>query len=268
MNNNSLLCDLQHELADILKKVILICKENNLKYVLVGGTLLGAVRHNGFIPWDDDLDIAMPREDYEKFIKIANRELPSTLYLRCFETDETYYFPYGKVCKKGTAFATDIDQNCKKECEVFIDVFPLDNAYKEKSFFQTLQACGAKGLRAVITRKSGFNIKKTSLPVLFLCLILKPFSTSTLMRLQRTIMKKNRDTKSAYYVNIGSNYSYKKQTMLKSVYFPAITTTFEGEEYMIPRETNYWLERIYGKDYMELPPENKRITHNIIKLSL
>ena len=82
--------DAQIIMLNILKEIDKICKKHNLIYFLDGGTLLGAVRHKGFIPWDDDVDIGMPREDYRKFLKIAQKELPDYLFLQTFETDKYY----------------------------------------------------------------------------------------------------------------------------------------------------------------------------------
>ena len=82
--------DAQMLMVEILEDVHNLCEKHGLKYFLDGGTLIGAVRHKGFIPWDDDIDIGMPREDYEKFIEIAKKELPDNLFLQTFETDKYY----------------------------------------------------------------------------------------------------------------------------------------------------------------------------------
>ncbi|WP_051004336.1 LicD family protein [Treponema primitia] len=112
------------ELA-ILKQVLAIIKSNNLTYFLLGGTLLGAVRHQGFIPWDDDIDIGMPRPDYEKFIEVVNKLLPGNLQLKHFKLDEKY--------KKYPIRIEDIryqvqrnDAIQKSIYNVWIDIFPLD----------------------------------------------------------------------------------------------------------------------------------------------
>jgi len=106
-----------------------ICKKNNLKYWLEAGTLLGAVRHQGFIPWDDDIDLAMPRDDYEKFIKIYKNELPSHLFLQTKESDPKYSQYYAKIRDKNTRFVdySEEGKDIKYHQGIFIDIFPLNS---------------------------------------------------------------------------------------------------------------------------------------------
>lgn len=266
--NEDTLRKLQLLQFDILCQVDSVCRKNNLEYVLVGGTLLGAKRHNGFIPWDDDLDIAMPREDYEKFKEVAKKEFDDSLYLKHFGVDDNYYLPYGKVCKKGTTYISEMDSDYVGNVEIFIDVFPLDNAKKQMSLGQKIQSILVKGLKAVIIRKKKLKVKTTSVQVKVLQVVFAPFSAKQLMKFQDKIMTMNKKTESEYYVNNGSNYSYVKQTMPKNIFHPLTEINFEGKMFYAPRDTEYWLERIYGKNYMQLPPVEKRVTHNIVKLDL
>lgn len=255
-------------LIEILEEIDKVCERNHIPYVLVGGTLLGAKRHGGFIPWDDDLDIAMLRSDYESFERIAASELPDTLYLRNFHTDKNYYLPFGKVCKKGTSYITDIDSSQTSNNEIFVDIFPLDFAEKENSLFQKFQALIVKGLKSVIIRKKKMKVKSTSFSVKVLQLVCFSLPTQTLMGLQEKVMKLCRAETARYIVNLGSNYSYIKQTMPREVYYPTVKIEFEGKKFQAPANVEYYLRRIYGPKYMELPPIEKRITHNIVKLDL
>lgn len=269
MNDQSdKLSRLKITLTEILSEVDKVCEKNRIPYVLVGGTLLGAQRHGGFIPWDDDLDIAMLRSDYERFEHIAATELPDTLYFRSFHTDKEYYLPFGKVCKKGTSYITDIDSSLTSNNEVFIDVFPLDFAKKENSLFQKIQALIVKGLKSVVIRKKKMKVKSTAFSVKVMQLLCLPFSAQTLMRWQESTMKLCKEESAKYIVNLGSNYSYIKQTMPKDVYYPTSRMKFENKEFQAPANVEYYLSRIYGPNYMELPPIEKRVTHNIVKLDL
>lgn len=107
-----------------------MCDKLKLKYFVIGGTLIGAIRHNGFIPWDNDIDIAMPREDYEKFIKLGQKHLKKNLFIQTYKTDPNYLQNYTKIRDSNTTF---IESNVKKHNinhGIFIDIFPLDTLYK------------------------------------------------------------------------------------------------------------------------------------------
>ena len=103
-----------HEVQiEILDEFVKICEKHQLSYSLVGGTLLGAIRHKGFIPWDDDIDVGLLREDYDKFIKIAKEELSDKYYLDCFEYNKDYYLPFAKIKKNNTIFNEHLSRNYK-----------------------------------------------------------------------------------------------------------------------------------------------------------
>lgn len=97
---NDYLRNLHSTMIEILDEFDRICNKHNLTYFLIGGTLLGAVRHKGFIPWDDDMDLAMPREDYEKFINVYYKELNDKYYLDNFNNNKLYYLNFSKIRKK------------------------------------------------------------------------------------------------------------------------------------------------------------------------
>lgn len=94
---------IQKESYGILKIFHMICEKEDLKYILDFGTLLGAIRHKGFIPWDDDLDVSMPRKDYEKFLKVASKYLPENMEIQNHKTDPNYLVPFTKIRKTDTA---------------------------------------------------------------------------------------------------------------------------------------------------------------------
>ena len=118
--------ELQKIEFDILKECIKIIEKHNLQYFLVCGSALGAVKYQGFIPWDDDIDLALPREDYNRFLEYAVKELPEHLFLQNYKTDK--YFPLfgSKVRNKNTTYIECPHQKIKMNQGVFIDVFPLD----------------------------------------------------------------------------------------------------------------------------------------------
>ena len=113
---------------DIAKAIKELCESNGIPYFLIGGTLLGAIRHKGFIPWDDDFDVGMLREDYERFIKIAEEKLDKKkFFLETWDTEKGYGFPFAKVKLNGTKYP---ERNAPKSVHqgIFVDVFPIDTA--------------------------------------------------------------------------------------------------------------------------------------------
>lgn len=256
---------LKKELVKMLEEIDIFCRHNNIKYFIAGGTMLGAVRHGGFIPWDDDIDIVMLRSDYENFIIKSSKLLDKGLFFKCRTTDKEYYLPFGKICKIGTLYVTDLDQNQKNE--IFIDVFPLDKAEHPNSKKLKIQSTLVKALKAVIIRKKGLSLNQTTFSVKFLQFIFLPFSINTLMNWQEKIMKfNNNHSDYNFLVNLGSNYHYRKQTMEKSVYLPEKRIAFEDIEVSCPNQPDIFLRTLYGDNYMEIPPLEKRISHNITEL--
>lgn len=119
--------NIQLGILEILKDIITVCEEYNIEYFIMCGTALGAVRHKGFIPWDDDLDIGMTRENYERFLKIAPNVLPEELFVQTFNSDPNTPFYFAKVRKSGTLFIRNYCKNLKMHHGIYVDVFPYDN---------------------------------------------------------------------------------------------------------------------------------------------
>ena len=251
---------------EILKEVDRICKKNNIRYYLVGGTLLGAIRHDGFIPWDDDIDIAMPREDYDKFCKLCDKELNEEMYLHGLTTDKNYWLPFSKIRLKNTEYIEENISNLNLKTGIYIDIFPFDYAKKEVYFLKTVRTFFIKKISAVIRFKNGFKPTHTKGKVI--TAILKPISSYRLSLIRDWLMKRENKHKNqcSYYVNYGSNYNTNKQTIPINCYEPSNKHIFEGIKFVIPNNYDYVLKRIYGNKYMQLPPKEKRITHNPEKI--
>lgn len=263
--NDGILKKLQMAELDIFKEVVRICEKNELTYYLIGGTLLGAIRHKGFIPWDDDLDIAMPREDYEKFLNISKSEMKVGYWVHFIDSDPNYWLPFAKVKKRETIFEEINSKNIEADKGIFIDVFPLDNARMGKSIFQTIQAKTCKKMSTIILRKRGFYKSKPKLKSKILLGILKNKTVFEISNRQQKLMSMCKDKDTKYFVNLGSNYNYVKQTIPKDKYYPPVKVEFEGDFYNAPNDWDYVLKRIYG-DYMKLPPKDKRVTHNPVRI--
>ena len=248
---------LQHTQVEILDEIVRLCDKHHLRYYLAEGTLLGAARHRGFIPWDDDLDIAMPREDYERFLKICETDLDSRYFAHSCHTDENYWLIFAKVRKKGTLIDEYNIRNLSVPKGIYVDIFPLDSVTSEAGFLKRLRTKCIKKIYAVISYKKELDLPMT--PFIRLVLLLtKPLSMYRFSRFAERLMRKQNHRKADYYVNYGSYYKTEKQTILKSKYEPAVELMFEGKPYTVPRDYDYVLRRAYG-DYMQLPPVEKRV---------
>ena len=248
---------------EMLMDIDKLCRKNKIRYFLVGGTLLGAVRHKGFIPWDDDIDIAMPREDYEKFINLCTKKdiLGEKYFLHCDETDEKYYNPFIKVKKNNTTFAEKSIEKIDTHKGIFIDIFPYDYVPKQDSPLQKIQSILVKNIQATVYVKCNINDSKEQKRKI-LYKIFNMFSTTTLKKMSRTISTIfNKNEANKYVVSLTGCFPYYKETLLKEKVFPLKEIEFEGHNFFGLQDNDYYLEKIYG-NYMKLPPKNQRMTHN------
>lgn len=243
----------EQEILDVIHK---ICIDNNLRYSLAYGTLLGAVRHGGFIPWDDDIDIMMPREDYEEFLKIWNDLMPDNYVCQNNHTDCDFPNNFSKIRKNNTTFLqTEQERDKHYHKGIFVDVFPGDRV-ADGLISNVLQyiACAVNllyvkgytsGTRGVIGCIERFMLS---------------FSPKT-----RAIIK----NKSEEYIrkwNEKENRKWFFPCTIKSAkeYFPSNlfsdmkSISFCGKEYCCIGDTDEYLRLCYG-EYWELPPVEERI---------
>lgn len=255
-NNKEYLSKLHGEILVVMDEIARICEKWSLRYYLVGGTLLGAVRHKGFIPWDDDLDIAMPRDDFEKFIAIAETELQTGFALEWITTDIKYWHPFAKVFRRGTLFQ---ERNSAGICPtgIFVDIFPLDASSEYGTALEIRKKIKGKINEAIFAKnRNDWSLK--SLPYrLFASL----FSSRRLHNLMTNVMKSAAKTGNTHYANFGSQYKLKKQTMPVEWYGEGICLPFEDHTYIVPAQYENVLKSIFGLNYMDLPPEEKRRCH-------
>lgn len=252
---------------DILKDIILITEKNNLEYFLIAGTLIGSVRHEGFIPWDDDIDIAMTRSDYNKFKKIIMKDYSEKYFFQDFDTEDNYYQSFGKMRLNNTLYDEESASHLDIHKGIFVDIFVLDYLVANRGFIYDLKSKLINLLKTMISYKyivEGSN-KKTSKEK-FKLLMLKMFPNRFLKKLLIDLMKLNNNSvNKKYLVNYACQYGYKKQTYLIEDYFPPSIGKFENTSVKIPQNYDKILKKIYG-DYMKIPSVENRITHSPSKI--
>lgn len=246
---------------EIFRHFIEICNENSLRYFVVGGTALGSVRHKGFIPWDDDIDVALPRGDYEKFLSIAQSSLPENMFLQTYITDKNYPNPFAKLRRSDTAFIEKSASRIKMNHGVYIDIFPLDG-YSRSGIKGKLLGLKEKILKISVGSVfvSG-NISKNKFRAIVKRAIarLLPDYRASVRRLD-TMYKKIPYEDSEIIVNFCGAWA-EKEIMPKAYFGDGIEGEFEGIKVVLPAKTHEYLTALYG-DYMTLPPEEERVGHH------
>lgn len=239
----------------ILDEIVRICNENGLRYCLTGGTCLGAVRHKGFIPWDDDVDIIMPRSDFRAFIDITQSGDTGDFFLDYYMTNPTYGRCFAKYCKKNTLF---IEPNGLQQ-SIYVDIFVQDKVpgpqYTAKSLLPTF----IHKLDAITTiRREGLRGRDRKTRIIYYATRWIPVRWIFLW--ETRLMTRFENSDAQYYLNYGSPYNLVKETLPICEFEPYDQLEFEGKMYNVPRNWDLYLSRIYG-DYMTPPPIEKRITH-------
>lgn len=255
----------------IAKEIKRICEENGIKYFIIAGTLLGAVRHKGFIPWDDDMDIGMLREDYERFLQIAKKDLSGQFFLQTTETDSAYGLNFAKIMLKNTVVSEGTAANSAAN-GIFIDVFPFD-AVPESEKEEAKHKKRTYFLRRLLLAKQNYNVcgKKEyvkRLVYMGLKIISAFYSREKLCKkLDCECERYNATSKTPErIVNIGGAYGYNKETILRRWVDSTVELPFEDFTIAAPVGYIEYLEYFYG-DYMTPPPEDKRYNrHSVTKV--
>lgn len=255
-----------------LKYIRDICEANNIKFYLAYGTLLGAIRHRGFIPWDDDIDLWMIRDDYNKFVEIMKRKEDSEWELLTNNIDKDYLFPWAKLVNKKTKLLPSRFNN-GFVYGISLDIFPLDkignniSEIKDRSnIINKPYYILTQKLRAFRVLGDGFvkSIKREL--VLLYYNFIKYFldEPGSFIKSHNELIDKYTINNSKYLVSI-ANIDKVESIFLQEDFGLGKKSEFEGESYLIPQNYDNILKTLYG-NYMKLPPKDKRVTHHSYKV--
>ncbi len=243
---------------DIFREVISVCEKLHLKYFLLGGTLLGAVRHQGFIPWDDDIDIGMMREDYEVFLAKAQELLPKHLFLQTNQTDN-WPANFAKIRNSNTTFVETSVGKREMNHGVYIDIFPLDfypTCKIKQMFFGFKNKIYVEKISSIFTGGTSLHGWRKGL-VNCVASLICPTVEIALKKRERLFKKQKQSLLVANHCGAWG----KKEIVPVEWYGDGCELSFEGLRVRAPIHYEKWLTQVYG-DYMQLPPEEKRVTHH------
>ena len=262
---------LHNKILEIFKEVKRVCDQNNLRYFAIGGTCIGAVRHKGFIPWDDDLDIAMPNSDYERFLNIADKELPDNLKLLLSHKTETGTLCFAKVHDITTTFIEPFDEQYPDRYKgIYIDIMPMfgtpENKVKQKIYATKIKLCLILNrfkrlpFRYWNNRRPVYSFFKMCLWYLTKLFTIFEKKDFYYKQWYKTVSKYDFDN--SKYVGYVWSRNINKLIFRKEWFESTIEVPFEDTSIKIPVGYDLYLKQQFN-NYMSLPPKEGRVnTHN------
>ena len=245
----------------ILKYLHDYCVENKLMYFLAGGTLIGAVRHHGYIPWDDDIDIMLPRRDYDELIKKFNAK-NGRYKIYCPENYDSYCLPYAKICDENTILKEQSGAFKGRDFGINIDVFPLDcipdddeikdRLLKKITFYRNVLELKNIKLSSDRSFKRNFILAAGKAATVFIPHHYAALKISTLIKHEKGPTKQRACLVGAYG---------RREILDSDVFNETQLADFEGYQFYILKRYDDYLSSLYG-DYMKLPDEEKRVSHH------
>lgn len=261
--DNLTLRKVQSAQLDMVLEIDRLCKTNGISYVCIAGTALGAVRHKGFIPWDDDLDIGLLREDYDKLKTICMTELNNSYVYQDYFTDKKYGSAFAKIRIKNTTYLEKNTIMSKANNGIYIDIFPFDNVDIKK---ERLRANLFYLYKRIALAKTDYLPTEKSI-IKYICYKFLKYAVPISLEKTKNIMEKivRYDCPSEFVVAYSGSYGYWREKVKREWLIETIDFDFEGYRLPIPRFYNEYLTSIYG-DYMTLPPKEKRNNRHKIEL--
>ncbi|MBE6069843.1 MAG: LicD family protein [Clostridium lundense] len=232
-----------------------ICDKHNIKYFLIGGTLLGAVRHEGFIPWDDDIDVGMLRDDYERFLDVCSDELPPEIFLQTCKTERNYNRSFARLRLNGTHVGDFASRTTDCHSGILIDIFPFDSK-PDNRLLMLLHKFTINVFFVIGRCKSGDTVVGSTLGRFAYIIGLplsKLMSIETIYNIRDHLLKRynSKPTKQVW------NYPFYCHD--KTDFTTTTDVEFETIQFKAPVNYIHFLEEAYG-DWQTLPPEDKRTT--------
>lgn len=253
---------------DILKDFDILCKKNGIDYFACGGTAIGAVRHGGFIPWDDDIDVGLLRADYDRFIKCAQEQLSAKYYILNAETDENYPLMSTRMVLRGTKFREECFKNLEGQFGIFLDIYCFDYISDDETVMK-------KTAKSLWLKSKLMILAAIGRPVLYYGGIKAKIVTAgcicvngvfrllriTPHRLYKSI-KKELIKNNVPSARVAYQFDPKPYTSIADIkdILPTRKMAFSGAEIRVPSRIEAYLEKRFG-DYMTLPPPEKRHNH-------
>lgn len=256
----------QERVLAIFKCFDAFCTANDIPYFSLGGTLLGAVRHEGFIPWDDDIDVGIPREHYDRMLTLASR-IPGPFRIESQELSPDYIYPYAKVYDTNSVVTEDYIAPFTRG--FWIDVFPIDGTY-ENGMLRSLHFKAIKTINAASFIKSRHYNRKDSegakgIAKEIIALALCAIPQQLLRSLLNWLLRRRLPLRSSAAGNLLGRWGT-REIVPSTLFTTAATVSFCGMKIRAPASPSNYLSAIYG-DYMKLPPEHQRISgHRLTKV--
>lgn len=258
---------------EIYQAIAAICERHGLRYYAAYGTAIGAVRHRGFIPWDDDMDVCMPRKDYEAFLEVAEKELPAKMGIEGIGYTEGFVMPMVKIVNRNTVFVEESDADKRYRSGIFVDIFPMDAAAPtEKLRKKHRRRCLLMGRCMVLSEYSHGKLPAGMNPLLAAavragcalvhgCLRLTGWNAARLNRIfYREATRYEPEGDPEVYVLMAYFSEFATEYVPSAWLFPTREVPFEDITVRIPKDTDACLRNYYG-DYMQIPPPEQRHDH-------